>query len=246
MKALHPNTNQLKFTTSPVLSFLNLIVNFDRENIVVAEVGTFVGATSIYAVQLVKQKHGKYIAIDHFFGSDMPDKGKHTPHSIHTFQGNSFLNVFKENIKSVECDDITTIYNMTSLEAANEIENESLDICFIDACHKYSSVKNDILAYLPKVKKGGILCGHDFEKGSHVLVDQIQPEELESDYIHKFVKSFIVSELVVNNQVFERKLIDQKDSAFWFHPGVTKAVYELFFNSPVLEITNDHVWIVKI
>ena len=41
-------------------------------------------------------------------------------------------------------------------------EDNSLDFVFIDASHEYEDVKNDILAWLPKVKRGGILAGHDY------------------------------------------------------------------------------------
>jgi hypothetical protein len=39
-----------------------------------------------------------------------------------------------------------------------------IEFCFIDGSHEYEDVKADILAYLPKVKKGGILSGHDYDR----------------------------------------------------------------------------------
>lgn len=59
-----------------------------------------------------------------------------------------------------------------------------LDLVFIDGKHDYASVKADIAAWTPRVRKGGILCGHDFgpqwpgvgqavtESGDHQLVGQ--------------------------------------------------------------------------
>jgi predicted O-methyltransferase YrrM len=51
---------------------------------------------------------------------------------------------------------------MNSIEAAKGFENDSLDFVFIDASHEYKDVKKDIQAWLPKVKKGGVLAGHDY------------------------------------------------------------------------------------
>jgi hypothetical protein len=49
-----------------------------------------------------------------------------------------------------------------SVEAARTIEDESLDFVFIDANHTYDSVREDIEAWYPKVRKDGLFCGHDY------------------------------------------------------------------------------------
>ena len=49
-----------------------------------------------------------------------------------------------------------------SWDGAAFYEDKSLDFVFIDAGHDYTSVKKDIDAWLPKVKDGGIISGHDF------------------------------------------------------------------------------------
>ncbi len=48
-------------------------------------------------------------------------------------------------------------------DAAEQFENNSLDFVFIDADHSYEGCKSDIELWLPKVKKGGWLCGHDYD-----------------------------------------------------------------------------------
>ncbi len=47
--------------------------------------------------------------------------------------------------------------------AAAKVPDGSLDFVFIDAQHDYESVKRDIELWAPKVKKGGLLSGHDYE-----------------------------------------------------------------------------------
>jgi predicted alpha/beta hydrolase family esterase len=51
-----------------------------------------------------------------------------------------------------------------------------LDFVFIDADHKYESVKADIAAWLPKVRPGGHIAGHDYHSdwpGVQKAVDEV-------------------------------------------------------------------------
>jgi hypothetical protein len=51
---------------------------------------------------------------------------------------------------------------MMSVEAAALIEDGSLDFVFIDGNHAYEYVLQDIRAWEPKVRAGGIVSGHDY------------------------------------------------------------------------------------
>jgi hypothetical protein len=50
----------------------------------------------------------------------------------------------------------------SSVEAAKEIIDESLDFVYIDADHDYKSCKEDLEAWFPKVRHGGLVAGHDY------------------------------------------------------------------------------------
>jgi len=51
-----------------------------------------------------------------------------------------------------------------SVAAATDFDDNSLDFVYIDANHRFQDVINDICYWLPKVRQGGILSGHDFVK----------------------------------------------------------------------------------
>ena len=41
--------------------------------------------------------------------------------------------------------------------------SESLDFIFVDAAHTYDAVVEDIKLWEPKVRKGGLVSGHDID-----------------------------------------------------------------------------------
>jgi len=53
------------------------------------------------------------------------------------------------------------IHKMTTIEAADLVENNSLDFIFIDADHSSKGVENDIVNWRPKIKENGYIMGHD-------------------------------------------------------------------------------------
>jgi cephalosporin hydroxylase len=50
----------------------------------------------------------------------------------------------------------------TSVEASKTFEDNSLDAIFVDANHEYKYVLEDLYAWWPKVKSGGIMAGDDY------------------------------------------------------------------------------------
>lgn len=56
-------------------------------------------------------------------------------------------------------------YNIIHKKSENAVEifeDNEIDFCHIDASHKYEDVKKDLYHWWPKVKKGGLFCGHDY------------------------------------------------------------------------------------
>jgi hypothetical protein len=57
---------------------------------------------------------------------------------------------------------IVHIIKSFTSEAAKRIPNDSLSLCYIDACHDYFHVTKDMETYLPKLVNGGIMALHDY------------------------------------------------------------------------------------
>jgi len=55
-----------------------------------------------------------------------------------------------------------TVHRGRSIEQAAKVADGSVDLVFLDADHTYKQVKADIEAWLPKVRPGGWLSGHDY------------------------------------------------------------------------------------
>jgi hypothetical protein len=115
------------------------------------EVGVWKGRSAAFmAVEIINS--GKIIEldlVDTWEGSE-----EHQPMLYNLFD------VFEKNIKPVRS--YVNVRRMDSLSAAVTYEDKSLDFVFIDAAHDYENVKADIKAWLPKIKPGGYLAGHDY------------------------------------------------------------------------------------
>ena len=78
------------------------------------------------------------------------------------------------------------VLKLPSVEAAELFWDGYFDMVYLDANHGYEAVKEDIETWLPKVKQGGILGGHDYNKGKkkghkvkEAVLDFWNEEELE-------------------------------------------------------------------
>lgn len=117
------------------------------------EVGSWKGKSSAYMAVEIANSNKKidFYCIDTWEGS-VEHEGMEELSRLY--------DIFIDNMRPVE--PYYFPLKLKSLEAVSKFEDESLDFVFIDASHEYDDVKADILAWLPKVKPGGILAGHDY------------------------------------------------------------------------------------
>lgn len=56
-----------------------------------------------------------------------------------------------------------------SMDAVNDFEDYTLDFVYIDADHHYQNTLNDIREWAKKVKRGGVVSGHDYSNNNEVV-----------------------------------------------------------------------------
>jgi predicted O-methyltransferase YrrM len=69
-----------------------------------------------------------------------------------------------------------------SEDAVKSFDDETFDVVYIDADHSYESVKRDIASWRPKVKRGGVLCGHDYV--ADVFENMVVPTDSRAEFEH--------------------------------------------------------------
>jgi len=57
-----------------------------------------------------------------------------------------------------------TLIRKKSMDALPYFENNSLDFVYIDGNHEFAFASNDIYEWTKKVRKGGIIAGHDYRR----------------------------------------------------------------------------------
>lgn len=142
-------------------SFYDIMARRLKDGDRVCEIGVWLGRSIIYLAQACQRlgKNVRFIAVDHFKGEAGQPEHEETVRQ----NGGSIFTAFNANIGRCGVHELIDVLPGSSVDMAAEVGNGSLAFCFIDAAHDYESAKADIAAWLPKVRKGGILAGHDFQ-----------------------------------------------------------------------------------
>jgi len=144
---------------------LNWILNTYKPKTIL-EIGAWTGSCTCLFGTFVRKYGGKVYSIDNFKGS--PGSAQET--TCHVAKDR-----FLKNIKRFGLEDTVTLLEGSSNDYADL--DQTFDMVFIDADHRYSQVKKDIENFAPKLNSCGILSGHDF---NHPDYDE---KHIEEDYV---------------------------------------------------------------
>jgi predicted O-methyltransferase YrrM len=117
-----------------------------------AEIGVFEASTSTHLLRSFPQL--KLICVDPFadYSKNESDKTADKMSACET----------TARTRLAEFTDRVTIIKDYSVSAAHIVQDQSLDFVFIDAIHTQEAVLQDLTAWYPKIRAGGLIAGHDF------------------------------------------------------------------------------------
>ena len=119
------------------------------------ELGSWLGRSIAYMAQH-KNRPDYIYAVDTWKGTPGHEKEQRK----RAEQGiGDLYEAFEKNMRECRLSRIVHPLRMTSVEAAEQFDDESVDFIFEDADHW--NVAASIEAWLPKLRKGGIFAGHD-------------------------------------------------------------------------------------
>ena len=153
------------FTEADMVSY-NFLTSMIHDGIL-AEIGVYKGRSIASIIPTCQKNNLSVIAIDSW-GGNLYDLVVRTVID-HLYKMSFFVPTkrrFLYNIQRIYPDFKIRAIRTTSIKGSRLIKNElgdgSLSAVFIDAQHDYNLVRQDILAWLPLVKEGGWIGGHDF------------------------------------------------------------------------------------
>lgn len=143
---------------------------------VVVELGAFHGRSLYYFImESVKQrKTFKIYSVDTF--TFVPD----------IISYSELKKSFWDNL--IGFTDKFTLIEGNTWESAIMFQDNSVDFLFIDAGHDYDSAIRDITCWLPKMKKGSVMAGHDYGNGFEGVeraVDEVFGASVNKDHISR-------------------------------------------------------------
>lgn len=139
-------------------------------NSIFVELGVSLGKSTIYMASRIKAsgKAIKFYAVDAW---DLPlhitqgvvVKAENPNETDITYHPPDSYSQFLAHMAAAEVEDAITPLKMMTVDAAKLFADESLYFVFCDASHAYEPVLLDIKSWYPKVCRGGLMGGHDYE-----------------------------------------------------------------------------------
>ena len=177
---------------TPWIKSRKQLIDFFPKKAVVAEIGVQEGIFSSMILEIAKPR--KMVLIDCWEQVD-PHDNPIDAGASQKIQNANYQKVQKKFGRNAR----VKIIKSYSEQAAQLFPDDYFDWIYIDANHTYQGVSSDLEIWLPKVKNGGIIAGHDYFvyalKGAHWLsFFGVVPAVNEFTKKHGFVIEYLTAE----------------------------------------------------
>ena len=136
------------------LGFIELLTvlstKLDKTDYTMIEIGSYMGESTMMFAST-----GLFSTI---YSID-PLDGYEEFNEMHNYSWEFVRDEFTKNTKYF--DSIVHLQDF-SYNVIDKFENDSIDFIYIDGSHSEENVRRDLELYLPKLKKNGIIAGHDY------------------------------------------------------------------------------------
>jgi glycosyltransferase involved in cell wall biosynthesis len=126
------------------------------------ELGCYKGRSLCSVADIIKRKKLKVFVVDIFTGTDNEVKE------------DNYRHIFEGNIERFRISDQVTVYEGSTDHTHILFPDTYFDLLFIDADHSEQAVRKDLKNWLPKMKPGSTISGHDY--GNHPGVSKVVNE----------------------------------------------------------------------
>jgi hypothetical protein len=95
--------------------------------------------------------------------------------------------LYKQTRKKLKTYKNCVILRKTSMGAVENFKDESLDFVYIDGNHEFKYVSEDIWEWSKKIRKGGVISGHDY------VTEEIGLNDLDSLHVRYVVDAYTLA-----------------------------------------------------
>ena len=172
-------TEQISEADATVIA--QLIEAHARPGMLAVELGTYTGRSALAMLHTIAREGGHLTCVDWFCGN-VGVEAEIGP----SYRNHDIKKILQENLDEAGHLGRVTIMVWETAPAAQTFRDRSIDVLFVDADHRYSAVKADLAAWLPKMKPGALVFGHDFEAHLRDLDPELVRAHCESDFVGGF------------------------------------------------------------
>jgi hypothetical protein len=103
-----------------------------------------------------------------------------------------------------------TIHRRSSLDAVGEFSDGYFDWVYIDTTHAYALTADELRAFAPKVKPGGLIAGHDYTMGNWSIALRFGVIEAVHEFCveHDWALKYLTVDPIENQSFAIRRIAD--------------------------------------